>query len=101
MALCLSQNRRAASSKGGTAMSPIKAPGTNEVVDVTSRPKRTPSADGDHTIAATLASVVVPYVFGKKAAKSGYSGTPAQIAVEIYFECLDALRAAQEKRKAS
>lgn len=56
--------------------------------------------DGAHSderlIAATLASGLLANA--SKETTTRAQGTPAQAAVAIYFECLDALRAAREKR---
>jgi len=50
----------------------------------------------ERLIAATLASGLLAN--SSKETTSRAQGTPAQAAVTIYFECLDALRVAQEKR---
>jgi hypothetical protein len=55
------------------------------------------SADSDERlIAATLASGLLANA--SKETTTRAQGTPAQAAVAIYFECLDALRTAREKR---
>lgn len=55
------------------------------------------SADADERlIAATLASGLLANA--SKETTTRAQGTPAQAAVAIYFECLDALRVAREKR---
>ena len=57
------------------------------------------SADRDERlIAATLSSGLLAN--SSKETTSRAQGTPAQAAVAIYFECLDALRVAREKRVA-
>ena len=50
----------------------------------------------ERLIAATLASGLLANA--SKETTTRAQGTPAQAAVAIYFECLDALRAAREKR---
>jgi hypothetical protein len=55
------------------------------------------SADCDERlIAATLASGLLANA--SKETTTRAQGTPAQAAVAIYLECLDALRTAREKR---
>jgi hypothetical protein len=55
------------------------------------------NADTDERlIAATLASGLLANA--SKETTTRAQGTPAQAAVAIYFECLDALRTAREKR---
>jgi hypothetical protein len=55
------------------------------------------SVDTDERlIAATLASGLLANA--SKETTTRAQGTPAQAAVAIYFECLDALRVAREKR---
>jgi hypothetical protein len=50
----------------------------------------------EHLIAATLASGLLANA--SKETTTRAQGTPAQAAVAIYFECLDALRLQREKR---
>ena len=53
--------------------------------------------DGEYAmIAAALGSGLLSNAAKETTTRA--QGTPAQAAVAIYFECLDALRVAQEKR---
>jgi hypothetical protein len=54
------------------------------------------SDSDERLVAATLASGLLANA--SKETTTRAQGTPAQAAVAIYFECLDALRVAREKR---
>jgi hypothetical protein len=61
------------------------------------------SGGEDRMVAASLAKAVFAYVMGpdKDHVRETYAGTPAEIAVDLYFECLDAIEGRRSGRKAA